>query len=326
MAELWRQELKSWARQYARDAAQREGVLGTVIGGSLARGQEWRHSDLELGVLVAQRDARIPYFNIDTGRGVEMIQLAQGELEEQVRQVESGDLAPVLAWPIQLWQCRVVHDSGGLLTRFKAQFDANLFRQEVIEQKITGQRVKVEKTLDEARAMLAAGRPRAALSRARYATNDAILAMYWLHGELPRSQNRTDSRLRWLCHKYNCMPFYDLYREVFGLSNTRHATRVAWPRVRDEVLEITRLWGDSARDFFVHAVDSHFAWRQNAGILTVYRLYIPMIGGGEQGIAQKLDDSEWAAKNRDLLAFLGLSEVTSQSVSAVIERVMGSIR
>jgi hypothetical protein len=89
--QTWRNELRTWGNQYASALAKREGVLGVIMGGSLARGQEWRHSDLELGTLLAKANPDLPYFNIDSGRGVEMIQLAQDELAEQIRLVEAGD-------------------------------------------------------------------------------------------------------------------------------------------------------------------------------------------------------------------------------------------
>lgn len=56
LSESWRTELHNWANQYTKELAEKSGVLGVVIGGSLARGQEWRHSDLEVGILVGERD------------------------------------------------------------------------------------------------------------------------------------------------------------------------------------------------------------------------------------------------------------------------------
>jgi hypothetical protein len=118
------------------------------------------------------------------------------------------------------------------------------------------------------------------------------------------------------------MPFFELYREVFGLAGASYAIKHAWRLVKDEVLEITRLWGgDSARDFFIYAVDSNFQWRQNAGILTVYRLYIPIIGGPDQALIGKLDDPAWAAENSDLLEFLGLADADSDTVSLLVEQL-----
>jgi hypothetical protein len=220
-----------------------------------------------------------------------------------------------------LWEGRVVYDPSVVLARFKKQFDAGLFIKEVVEKRLAGLNQKITKTLEDARGLLAAAKPAAALVITRGAMNEAILAIHWAHGELPRSQNRTDSRLRRLCSKHQTMPFYALYRDVFDLSDTQKIIKKTWPVVRESVLEITRLWGDPARDFFVHAVDSHFAWRQNAGILTVYRLYVPIIGRPEQGIFNLLDNAEWAGKNKDLMRFLGLTNANQDVVTILVDRL-----
>lgn len=322
MVQEWRTEIRQWAAETAAGFARRPGVLGVVLGGSLARGQEWRHSDLELGILVEERDPNLPYFNIARERGVEAIQLVRRDLEEQVQLVEQGDLAPVQNWPIQLWAGRIVSDPSGLLARFQKQFHVHLFAPEVVRGKVAAARKKVEIHLVEARQLLSDGKPRLALAHTRLAMNEAILGVHWAHDTLPRSQNRTDSRLRQLCRRHGLMPFYDLYREVFALDDAEKAIKVSWPQVRQPVLEITRLWGgDSARDFFLFAVDSDFRWRQNAGILTVYRLYIPIIGGAEQGISSRLDDPQWTLQNYTLLHFLGLAHANTELVAEIIERV-----
>jgi hypothetical protein len=321
MVQIWRYELRSWANRFAESLVKQDGVIGVIIGGSLARGQEWRHSDLEIGILVEERNQVLPYFNISEGRGVEIIQLVRPDLEAQLELAESGDLNQILNWPIQLWEGRVVYDPSGVLARFKKQFDAGLFIKEVVEKRLAGLNQKITKTLEDARGLLAAAKPAAALVITRGAMNEAILAIHWAHGELPRSQNRTDSRLRRLCSKHQTMPFYALYRDVFDLSDTQKIIKKTWPVVRESVLEITRLWGDPARDFFVHAVDSHFAWRQNAGILTVYRLYVPIIGRPEQGIFNLLDNAEWAGKNKDLMRFLGLTNANQDVVTILVDRL-----
>jgi predicted nucleotidyltransferase len=322
MGQAWRNELRAWANQCAVEFQNRSGVLGVAIGGSLARGQEWHHSDLELGILVEEKDPNIPYFNVIGERGVEAIQLVRRELEEQVNQVDKSDLSPMIKWPIQLWKCRIVYDPSGILGRFQKQFDAGLFTPQVINEKITALREIIQHNLEAARGLLAQNKPVAALAQTRLAMNEAILAVHWAHRELPRSQNRTDSRLRLLCRKYDLLPFYMLYRDVFNLSDTAEVIKTAWPKVKDQVLEITRLWGgDSARDFFIKAVDSNFAWRQNAGILTVYRLYIPILGSPEQGITAKLDDSQWAGKNKDMMRFLGFSNASQHTVETLIDRI-----
>jgi hypothetical protein len=315
--ENWRLDLHDWAKQFANKVAQKPNVLGVVIGGSLGRGQEWPYSDLELGVLVESRDALLPYFNVNASRGVEIIQVIKPELDQQCKQVAAGDVTPVATWPIQLWKCQVVHDPTGMLKMFKEQFDPLLFTDEVLEKRIENLQFDIQEKLAKA-TILQTLRPAAALVEVRRAMNDLILVTHWAMQELPRSQNRTDSRLLSLCERHNLMPLYELYREVFALSNTNDAITVTWPKVRTDVLELTRLWGDSAHEFFVHAVDSEFQWGEDAGILTVYRLYIPIIGGEEQSLQQHLDNSDWIKKNTDWLDFLGLTEVKSAKVAEYI--------
>jgi hypothetical protein len=117
------------------------------------------------------------------------------------------------------------------------------------------------------------------------------------------------------------MPFYVLYREVFTLDGSNRVIQRIWPVVREQVLDLSRLWGEGARDFFDLAVDSHFAWRQNAGILTVYRLYIPIVGGEEQGLMGKLDDAAWVRDNALLVSFLGFDMVEKDRVAGLLERL-----
>jgi len=319
--ESWRTELQNWANQYAKELAEKSGVLGVVIGGSLARGQEWRHSDLEVGILVEERDESLPYFNVNAGRGVEIIQLILPQIKEQIKQVEAGDITPVTNWPIQLWQCRIVHDPKGILEQFKRQFDTFLFTNEVLKKRIENLRFNINDRLSGANQLLAQGKPLASLVEVRHAMNYVILAFHWAFGELPRSQNRTDSRFQALCQKHSIMPPYILYRDVFALSNTTDVIENIWPNIRSSVLEITRLWGDSAREFFIHAVDSEFKWGEDAGILTVYRLYIPTIGGENQSLQQYLDDPNWTEQNKDLVEFLGLADIEKESVSELISRI-----
>jgi predicted nucleotidyltransferase len=322
--EPWRRELRTLAGQVIADFQKKEGVLGVMIGGSLARGQEWRHSDLDLGILVEKRDPNQPEFNVISGRGVEAIQLVRGEIEEQVRLVETGDCDPILTWPFEFWRGRIVSDPTGLLAQFKQQLDTRLFALEVVEKRLAGLRAKIAQGLEEARGWLAQEKPAAALALTRQAMNDAILAYNWAHGELPRSQIRNDRRLRLLCGRFSQMPFYALYREVFGLDNTFRLIHSTWPAVKDQALEITSEWGDSVPEFFDVAVDGNFAWGYNTGVLTIYRLYVPILGAPERGIFAHLDDADWRRENTPLLRFLDLEKVGKERVAGLVERVADS--
>lgn len=67
-------EIERWAIGYLNRLAD-GGRHGVLLGGSIARGQQWAHSDLEAGLLVEAADPSIPYFNVDSGRGVEISSL-----------------------------------------------------------------------------------------------------------------------------------------------------------------------------------------------------------------------------------------------------------
>ena len=325
MTEEWRLEIREWAQRVTHEFGQREGVVGVMIGGSIARGQEWPHSDLEMGLLVDDRIASIPYFNVIEGRGVEAIQVVRPKLEEQFQQIENGDLSPVAQWPIQLWFGNIVNDPTGVFTKFKEYFYDNLFSEPVVQMKLAIEKEKISETLKDAVDYLEHGQPLAALTRTRYAMNEAILALHWHYHELPRSQNRTDSRLKALCEKYDNPVFYQLYRDVFSLDQTENVIQNVLPDVQDDVLKVTRLWGDSAHDFFKYAVDSNFEWGQNGGILTVYRLYVPIIGG-DQSLLTKMDDPQWAKENQGILTFLGLKDVESETVEDLITQLINTVQ
>jgi len=63
-------------------------------------------------------------------------------------------LSPAGEWPIQLWKCRIVHDPGGTLRRFKKAFDSSLFTNGLAEKRIEGLRTNTNIKLTEARDFL----------------------------------------------------------------------------------------------------------------------------------------------------------------------------
>src|SRR5690242_1704404 len=100
--EPWRRELHAFARKVC-DRLQRDPrVLGIALGGSLARGTEWPHSDVEVGILVDERITELGHFNVLDRRGYEVFQLIRSKVAEQVKQAQSEPLT-VNAWPIQMF-------------------------------------------------------------------------------------------------------------------------------------------------------------------------------------------------------------------------------
>lgn len=312
------QAIERWALSYL-ERLSNGGRRSVLLGGSIARGQQWAHSDLEAGLLIGADDLPIPYFNVDSGRGVEVIQLEENALLAQLDQVDAGQLAVVADWPIQLYQARVVSDPTGVFARFTAAFDAHLFSEEVVARKIEKHASEARRYLDAARLELAQARAAAALSELRHGMNESLLVQYWGLGELPRSQNRAESLLRDLTSRHAIPEFYQLYGDVFDLGSAAEAIANDWPQVKQRVLELAELW--NAAEFFEKAVDSTFSWGEDAGIICVYRLYIPVLGKPDAGIFSSIDDSSWRADNAPLLRFLGLAHATPETVQELIDRV-----
>lgn len=310
--------IERWALGYL-DRLSEGGKRGVLLGGSIARGQQWKHSDLEAGLLVDAADPSLSYFNVDAGRGVEIIQLIAPDLSQQLDAVDAGDPSVVAKWPIQFYRARIISDPTGLLARFTAAFDAHLFSPSVVGLKLAQHIAKATEVLARARALLAANRPRATLCDLRIAMNEAVLALHWSLGELPRSHNRVDSRLRDLTTRHHRPEFYALYRDVFELDTADAVIARDWPLVKEQVMEIAAAW--RARSFFETAVDGTFSWGENGGIISIHRLFIPLIGRSKVGFFESLDEPDWTQQNPALLRFLGLASAEAESVSQLAGRI-----
>jgi predicted nucleotidyltransferase len=58
----WKQQLYDSANRVANQFKDQPGIVSIAIGGSLARGAAWKHSDLELCVMVDQHLPELQYF------------------------------------------------------------------------------------------------------------------------------------------------------------------------------------------------------------------------------------------------------------------------
>ena len=147
----------------------------------------------------------------------------------------------------------MIHDPLNVLHRFSSVFDQTLFSEPVVRLKLNQHTDTLHRAIDEAEVMLRDGRPRAALSKLRVATNELIMVLHWRHKELPRSQNRTASRFKALSQQHRLEVHYDLFRDVFALGSADEAVREAWPLCREETLALTGLLeGQHSRDFFTY--------------------------------------------------------------------------
>jgi hypothetical protein len=319
VAPHWRAELHAWADNVLQSFVLRDDVHGVALGGSLARGTEWKHSDIEMAILVEQRLPEFGYFNIFDGRGVEVFQFVEAEMRDWLAKAEQDPLA-VVGWPIQMYKCRVVSDPTELLTRFKATFDALLFQPAVVQAKRDRELAAFDRELAVAQADLEGGKPLTALAQLRFAFNELILAFYWQHCILPRSQNRTGSRLRIHCRRLGRMDFYDLFIDVYDLHMSAPRARQLLAACRREVDDIVSGFGPQAADFFRDAVDGEFRWGETKGILTVHRLYIPWALRRFKQQEGAFDDPAWRTAHAALTEFVGLDRPDPALTEQLMER------
>jgi hypothetical protein len=315
----WRTELHRFADDVLRSFVERGDVHGVALGGSLARGLEWKHSDIELAILVERRLDEFGHFAMWDSRGFEIFQFIEAELREQINGAQRDPTA-VLDWPIQMYQCRVIADPSGLLSRFKEAFDRRLFSAEVVSAKVARSLEGFDREFATAQADLAASKPLTALAQLRAAFNHLILAFYWRHEILPRSQNRTEAMLRMHCRRLGKMDFYALFHEVYDLDLTAAQARGLLASCRAEVNDIVSGFGSAAADFFYYAVDGEFRWGQTKGILTVYRLYVPWClrrFNEQDGV---FDDGAWREAHRDLCRFVGLDRPDAAHTAELLTR------
>ncbi len=315
----WRTELHRFAEGVLRSFADRADVRGVALGGSLARGLEWRHSDVEMAILVERRLEEFGHFAVHEGRGVEIFQFVADELGRQLDRARADPLA-VLDWPIQMYQCRIAQDPSGLLGQFKLLFERSLFLPEVVQAKVQRALDAFDRESAVAQADLDARRPLTALAQLRSAFNHLILAFYWRHNILPRSQNRTATLLRMHCRRLGALDFYGLYCDVYGFDLTSVQARCLLAACRAEVSDIVSGFGPAAADFFHHVVDGEFRWGQTKGILAVYRLYVPLCLRRFQGQEGVFDDPAWREAHGELCRFAGLDRPDAAATADLLAR------
>lgn len=318
--EPWRRDLHRFADDIAAEFARRHDVLGVAIGGSIARGTEWLHSDVELGLLVESPLADVGYFHVVDRRGYEAIQLAAPKWREKIDRAEIDPLA-VAGWPPQLFECRIVHDPSGWFARFKRTMDALLMRDDVRAMRVKLECLACDKTLTAARDDLAARRPFAAIARARQAINHVLLALYWSHGVLPRSQNRCELLLRETCERFGRSDVHATFVDVYDLEPFDEDEARSWLRdARPDIDRIALAWGVGAPAFFRHACDGELAWGVGRSILAVHRLCLPQCLRAA-GHAASLDDPAWRGEHASLVRLLGLADEVEPRAASILDRV-----
>ena len=316
----WKRQLHQFASDLCAEMRLRPEVSGIAIGGSLARGMEWRHSDVEVGIVVTEHIPDVGHFNVRERRGFEVFQFVESDWLEELRRARVDPTA-VLQWPIQMYRCRIVFDAAGIFRQFKEIFDAALFQPAVVSAQLALVLARFDAAYVGARRDLRAGYPLSALAGLRDAFNNLILAFYWRHGMLPRSQTRTAALLRIECRRLGTPEFYELFRQVYALSESVQRARDLLEACRDDVERAVEVWGPGAPGFFRYAVDGYFEWGIHHSVLTVHRLCVPICVRAVAGQERVFDDSAWREEHLATCAFLGLMPAEAERAPALFERV-----
>ncbi|OXS54732.1 hypothetical protein B1A99_25745 [Cohnella sp. CIP 111063] len=316
----WKSELYRKAKQIAESYRSKNSVRGVAIGGSVARGTVWKHSDLELLLFVDAYDPAFDYFNVIDGLGVEIIQIGVPNVQAWIdRHAEDGGIRDALKFPIQAYQCRIVHDPDGLISAFKAIYDRSLFDDRIKTIKQEEALARADERYDIAESLLEQGRGNSALAALRLAVNELMLAFYWQHGILPRSQNRTVYLLKRHTPKLGSPDLYVLFTKVFGVTDHPARMKLELLAAKNDVFDVTKAaWGRNVPEFLEKACDGQLKWGHGSSILYVYKWCLHTIHFSE--LAQGLyDRPEFAERHPDLAVFLGFDRTDAAQVSTWAE-------
>ena len=165
----WKKKIYTTAFQIAKRYIDHPHVTGIAIGGSIGRGETWKHSDLKLCLLVKDKIKDFSFFNVIDGMGVEILQLKQQKVEQFVNDYEHSGM---FKFPIQIYKCKIVYDPKERRTELALEAFA--------------------RNLSSAKDRLGRRSCRPALADLRLGLNDLLLSYYWHYEIVPRSQNPHD--------------------------------------------------------------------------------------------------------------------------------------
>lgn len=312
----WKAKLYNTAYRIEEEYRLKEGVIGTAIGGSIAKGKVWKYSDLELCLLVDEYNKELDYFNYINGLGVELIQLTKSKIQDFIRDYEqSGNRLGAIKFPIQVYQCRIIHDPEGLLTKFKSIYDQSLFDKSVKKIKQEKAANNADEKYELAVRLLQEGNHKSALGSLRLAVNELLLAYYWHNGILPRSQNRTVYLLKKQSPQLGGDALYKAFTTIFGVLDSKARMKQDLLKAKSDVFEITRsAWGDNTPEFLEKACDGQLEWGYESSILYVYKWCIHSIHSKEMA-GGVYDRTEFARDRPALHRFLGFEYTSPEQVS-----------
>lgn len=321
----WKTQIYESARKISDEMKGEPLVSAVAYGGSVARGTVWKHSDLELCLLVDDYIPGLQYFGYKHGMGVEHIQILKQRVLDFLDEYErTGDATGLLKFPIQAYSCRIVADNGGVMARFKQVMDSHLFDPGLVALREREALERADANYGLYQGLLEDGRPNSALAALRLAVNELLLGAYWHYNILPRSQNRTLYLLRKNCRdKIGSMALYEAFRDIYGVGASVPKKREMLADAKPELFAIyAGAWGESAPEFLEKACDGKLEWGHADSIVYVHKYCVHVL------LAKKMaegfyDSAEFAEKGVAIRRFLGFDGLSRGALEAMAEKYLG---
>lgn len=315
----WKTKIYNTAFEIANQFSNKERIQGVAIGGSIGRGETWKHSDLELCILVEDYIDDFQYFNFIQEMGVEIIQLKKDDMVKFIETDHMED-SNILEIPIQIYKCKIVYDPSGLLHHFKRKYDVLLFHERIRKMKADEALLHAGNRLTQAKKLMMDGNYKTALAHLRIGLNDMLLGTYWANGILPRSQNRTIHLLKKNGAILGHNKLYYAFLQIYCLSNHTEAemkNRVF--KAREDILKLAAEgWGTNASEFLRKAVDSNFEWGHPRSVVYVYKWCVHLLLGNNLQNDAIYEDFNSAAYH-ELNVFLDMYDIDLEQVNVMIQ-------
>lgn len=313
----WKSKIYNTAVEIAKQFIGTPKVVAVAIGGSIGRGATWKHSDLELCLVVEERLESFPYFNYMNDMGVEIIQIPLSRMNNFIDQFQPPDRG-MLKFPIQIYQCKIIHDPEKVLSKFKAIYDKYLMHESVTARYKERHLTAADNRFSIAKEAVSAGYFRTGLGHMRLAVNDLLLAYYWHHHIFPRSQNRTVHFLNKNCKVIGHDKLYQAFKLLYCLNEPLARMKASLLRAQDELYDLTeKMWGTGAPDFLHKAVDSQLAWGYPKSSIFVYKWCVHLLQCGEQ-VIDIYDQDSYRKESPHLYQFLDMEGMTAEKVGHMI--------
>jgi hypothetical protein len=314
----WKAKLYNTAKNIASRFENDPRILGIAFGGSIGCGVAWKHSDLELCILVEEPIKEFQHFNVIDNMGVEIFQYEKPKLEQFLSVFKEPDES-VLPFRIQIYGCKIVYDPTGLLGSFKATFDQSLFHEKVTRLKVSEALRHADVRLGRAKELLKLGRARTAAAHLRIGLNDLVLATYWQHRMLPRSQNRTEYFLKKNIAVFGHDHLYKAFIRTFCLDQPLTRMKEYLFQSRGEIHSLAEtLWGSNSSEFFQKAVDGNLEWGYEKSILYVYKYCVHRMQCSDLMEGDVYDRDSYQEQYSHLYRFLDMEELGRQEVEDMV--------